>query len=347
MKRLYFLLFIPLILFYSCKQRVYLTVYEPAAVFLETEYETAGIINRSYSSGVGKVLDVLDNALTLEGDLDHKGSTAAVTGLFDQLTVNKRFKRVVLLDSMTVKNGGVDVFPAQLEWSEVQRICDENQVQLLFVLELYDTDTKVNYSTRTVQKNTPLGSVPVLQHTAKTTTKIKTGWRIYDPKNKWVRDEFWLRDRISSSGSGINPVKALGTLMKRGQAVKQISTQVGRFYAGRVENQRFRVWRNYFKSGSRKLKIGKRRAEVGDWDGAAEMWLEETKNPKRKVAGRACHNMAIYAEVNGDIYGALDWAQKAYADYGNKEARDYAITLRNRVRRWEENQRRKDIDEQN
>lgn len=197
-----------------------------------------------------------------------------------------------------------------------------------------------------VNQNTPLGTVQVPRHTATMRTTVKTGWRIYDPKNRWVRDEFWLRDVHRTSGSGINPAKALGTLMKRGQAVQQLSTQIGRFYAGRVRDQRFRVWRNYFNKGSRKLKIATRRSEVGDWDGAAELWLEETKSPKRKVAGRACYNMAIYAEINGDLQGAIDWAQKAYADYGNRQALDYANILRNRKLRWENNQRRKELDEQ-
>ncbi|MBD3638464.1 MAG: hypothetical protein HUJ25_14020 [Crocinitomicaceae bacterium] len=346
MKRHYFFyLFFVLLGVTACKQKVYLTVYEPAAVFLEKEYETVGVINRTYSSGATKVLDVVDNALTLEGNLDHKGSKSAVTGLYDQLTVNERFKRVVMLDSMTVKDGGIDIFPAQLEWDEVQRICDENQVQLLFVLEVFDTDTKVDVTPGTTTKNTPLGQVTVPTSDATMTTKIKTGWRIYDPKNKWVRDEFWLQDRMVQRGRGT--VQTFGTLAKRGQAVTQLSMQIGRFYAGRVENQAFRVWRNYFKSGSRNLRTAKRMSEVGDWDGAAQLWEEDTKSPKRKVAGRACYNMAIYAEINGDLYGALEWAQKSYSKYGNREAKNYANILRRRVQRWEENQRRKEVDDQN
>ncbi|MEX1003404.1 MAG: DUF6340 family protein [Crocinitomicaceae bacterium] len=345
MKRIVQFVLPALVLFIlSCKDRVYLTVAEPPAVYLEEEYEAAGVINRTYSSGASKVVDVIDNALTFEGNLDHEGSKAAVQGAFDELSVNPRFKRVVLLDSMTVKNGGMDVFPAQLTWDEVEQICRDNNVQVLFVLEVFDTDTKINYSTQTVNQNTPLGTVPLLRHTATMNTRIKTGWRIYDPANKWLRDEFWLSDRLRTTGSGINPAKAASTLMRRGQAVRQISNQVGRFYAGRVMNQYFRVWRNYFDGGSKTLRIAGRRAEVNNWDGAAELWLRETENPKRKIAGRACHNMAIYAEIQGDIYGAVEWAQKAYADYRIKESEDYARILRDRVRRWEQNQNRKEQD---
>lgn len=328
----------------SCTQRVYLTISDPPAVFIESEYETAAVINRTYSSGVSKPVDLIDNALSLEGNVDHIGSKAAVQGLFDELSVNPKFKYVALLDSMTVKNGGIDIFPAQLPWDEVQKICEETGVQLLFVLELYDTDSKISYSNRTVTRSTPLGDVPMIEHVATMNTSIKTGWRIYDPKNKLIRDEFFIRDNLSSTGRGINPAKAASVLLGREQAVKQISTQVGQFYSGRLLSRNFRVWRNYYNKGSRNLKIANRRAEVNDWDGAGEMWLKETESHKRKVAGRACHNMAIYAEINGDLYGALEWAQKAYSDYKNREAQDYARILQNRINRWEQNQRLQEQD---
>ena len=156
--------------------------------------------------------------------------------------------------------------------------------------------------------------------------------------------KFWLRDRLRTRGRGT--IDSFATLARRGQAVETISTQVGRFYAGRVENQRFRVWRDYFNKGSRNLRIAGRRSRVNDWDGAGEMWLKETNSHKRKAAGRACYNMAIYAEINGDLYGALEWAQKAYTDYRIGAAKDYARLLRRRIQRWENNQMRKELDEQ-
>ena len=315
----------------SCTQRVYMTISDPPAVYLEKEYETAGVINRSFSKGPAKVLDVIDNAMGLEGNIDAEGSNAAVRGMFDELTTNPRFKFVTILDSIAVDNRAADIFPAPMEWTEVERICQEQGVQLLFVLEVFDTDSKIDYDMDMVNQTTPLGTIQVPRHTARMTTRITTGWRIYDPKNKRIRDEFFLRDKIVNTGSGINPVKAASVLVGRGQAVKQLSTQVGRFYAGRVNTKSFRVWRDYYNKGSRNLRIAKRRSEVGDWDGAAEMWLKDTESPKRKVAGRACYNMGISNEINGNVYEALDWVQKAYSDYNNKEAKRYAQILRNRI----------------
>lgn len=322
----------------SCKQRVYLTVTEPPIVHVDKDYLRGGFINRSFSSGESKLIDIVDKGLSLEGDLDVAGSNAAIQGAFDYLTTINRFDYLEILDSLPVENGGMDVFPAQIPWSKVETICRENNLDFLMVLEVYDTDTKINYSMGTTTKSTPLGDVQVPVHNATMTTLIKTGWRIYDPSRKLILDEFRWSDQLQSRGSGINPAAAAATLLNRGQAVRQVSTNIGRHYAGRIEYQRFRVWRNYYTKGSNNLKIARRRSDVGDWDGAAEMWKKDLQSAKRKVAGRATYNMAIYHEINGEIEKALELAQKSYGDYRIKEGRNYANILRDRLaRRQREN----------
>ena len=158
---------------------------------------------------------------------------------------------------------------------------------------------------------------------------------MYDLALKEVIDQYFYEDQISYTGRGINPVVAAAGLLNREQAVKNISTTVGRHYASRIESRIFRVHRTFWTKGSANLKIAKRRADVGDWDGAAEMWQKDLNHPKAKVAGRATHNMAIYYEIIGDVYKALEFAQKAYTDYNNKEARNYARILNDRIQRIE------------
>jgi hypothetical protein len=40
--------------------------------------------------------------------------------------------------------------------------------------------------------------------------------------------------------------------------------------------------------------------------------------------------MAIISEINGDLAGAIQWAQKAYENYGNRLALSYVNVLKNR-----------------
>jgi hypothetical protein len=50
-----------------------------------------------------------------------------------------------------------------------------------------------------------------------------------------------------------------------------------------------------------------------------------------KVAGRACYNMAIINEINGQLDDALGWAQKSWEDYKIRIGLRYVRILENRI----------------
>ncbi len=93
---------------------------------------------------------------------------------------------------------------------------------------------------------------------------------------------------------------------------------------------RSRVTRDYYVRGTDQFRIARRKAQTGNWDGAAALWQQETDHPKAKVAGRACYNMAIISEINGELDQAIGWAQKAYETYNNKLALRYIQMLERR-----------------
>jgi hypothetical protein len=76
--------------------------------------------------------------------------------------------------------------------------------------------------------------------------------------------------------------------------------------------------------------VARRKAQTGNWNDAAQLWQQETNNPDRKVAGRACYNMAIISEINGELDAAIAWAQKSYENYNNRLALYYVNILKNR-----------------
>ena len=120
-------------------------------------------------------------------------------------------------------------------------------------------------------------------------------------------------------------------LPSRKESVLQVSNYIGHNYALRILPYRRRVRREYYVRGTDNFETGKRRAQTGDWNGAAELWEIETANAKSKIAGRACYNMGIINEINGDLDAAVDWTSKSYTDHKNKEALDYLRTLRHRI----------------
>lgn len=203
---------------------------------------------------------------------------------------------------------------------------------MLFSLEFFDTDTKVDYELGMVSVPNQLGiDVSLPGHKITLNTLLKNGWRIYDAKNRRILDEFITNDQIVSVGQGINPVKAIEAIIGRKEAVLQSSANLGYLYGLDVRPIRKRIARNYFVRGTNNFKIAQRRAQTNDWDGAAILWKKELNNRKEKIAGRACYNMAIINEINGDLDKAMEYASKSYSDYRNKEGLRYVNILRNRM----------------
>jgi hypothetical protein len=317
----------------SCKtQELWLTVVEPAPVTLSKDIVRVGVINRSMPTDETKVLDVIDKVLSLEGvDLDKDGAWQAVKGLSDELLNNNRFAEVKNLKDIDFRTPKLGLFPNPLSWEIVDKICKETGTDALFSLETYDTDTKVNYSTRTIDKKTVLGTIPLIEHHADMETIVKTGWRIYDPANQVIADEFRHFQSVVFSGTGINPMVAVAALIKRKDAVIEVSNKAGHGYALRLIPFELRVMRDYFVKGTNNFKIARRKAQLGKWDEAGVLWEKETANPERKIAGRACYNMGIISEINGDLNAALKWSQKSYEDYNTKLALRYTRILENRM----------------
>jgi hypothetical protein len=316
----------------SCKtQQLYLNVVEPAPVTIPSYIKSAGIINRSMPTDETKAIDIIDKALSLEGaNLDKDGAQESIKGLSDELLNNRRFTEVKTLNDIDFRTPKLLMFPNPLSWEIVDQICKETSIDALFSLEKFDTDTRINYSTRKVDIKTPLGSIPGLEHQADMETIVKTGWRIYDPAAKTILDEYIYEESIVFSGRGINPLLAAAALIGRKDAVNKVSNKAGHGYALRILPYQLRVMRDYYVKGTDNFKIARRKAQLGKWDEAGLLWEKETGNSSMKIAGRATYNMAIINEINGDLDSALQWAQKAWEDYNVKLALKYVRILENR-----------------
>ena len=333
MKNIIFILLISSVLV-SCKiNHLYMNVMEPAPVTLSHEIKNVGVINRSVPTDETKVLDVIDKALTLEGiNLDKDGAEQAINGLSSELLNNSRFDEVKTLTDIDFRTPSLGIFPVPLSWEIVNRICRETGTDALFALEYYDTDTKIRYSTHDGGSSKILGlKIPVIVHQADMETIVKTGWRIYDPASQVIADQYNHFQSVVFTGTGITPLVAVAALVGRKEAITEASNKAGHGYALRIIPFELRVMRDYFVKGTYNFKIAKRKAQVGKWNEAAELWELETTNPKRKVAGRATYNMAIINEINGNVDMALQWAQKAWEYYKIRQALKYVRILENRM----------------
>jgi hypothetical protein len=319
------------ILCYSCSSTnlMSLSVTEPAPVSLSPNAHSAAVIDRSRAADENRVIDAIHKTLSLETkNLQAEGARASVAGLKDELARSNRFTAVQYLDKLDLRSYGAGIFPVCLPWDSVEKICRENHSDVLFSLELFDAQTKVGANT--ANNVIPIGNVPILNQQVNVNTLVRTGWRIYDPASRTILDEFVLSRDFVFQTRGLDVVAAGAALMGHKEEVKRAGGNAGQAYAQRILPYSIRVSRFYYVRGNDDFKMARRMAQTGNWDGAGQLWQQETKNPSRKVAGRACYNMGIISEINGDVDGAIMWAQKAYELYGDRLALSYVNVLRQR-----------------
>jgi hypothetical protein len=310
---------------------LHLSVLQPAPVSLPSYIKNVAVVNRTSVAKKSKVYDAIDKVVTLEGSkTDQDAAEETITGLADELKKNTRFEEIKLVKESGLTTNSPGMFPAPLSWDVVEKYCDDNNADALFALELFDTDSKIDYSVYKTSIKTPFGAIPSIEQQANMHTLVKAGWRIYDLRDKEILDEAAVARTLNYYGRGMNPLLAAQALINRKEAVKEVGNAAGHAYAFRIIPLWIRVSRNYYVRGTNNFKLAKRKARTGNWDAAAQLWEEETHNPKRKVAGRACYNMAIINEINGHIEEAINWAQRSYENYNIHQALYYVNVLKNR-----------------
>ena len=304
---------------YSCSSTnlMSLSVTEPAPVSLPPNAKTAAVVNRSRAADDSRIVDAIHRTISLESrDLQAAGAGASLTGLTDALIRSSRFDSVKTLSNLGLRSYGAGVFPVYLSWDTVEKICRENHVDVLFSLELFDAGSTVGLNIANF--------VQVLNMK----TQVKTGWRIYDPSTRNILDQFFINRDLNCQGGNFLTVSS--AQLGRKEAVIRASNRTGEDYATRVIPYFLRVSRYYYIRGNGSFSIAKRMARAGDWGSAANIWREATNSTSGKVAGRACYNMAIISEINGDLNGALQWARKAYEVYRTPYALEYVNILQQR-----------------
>jgi len=311
-----------------------LTVLQPAQFKVPDHIAKIAVVDRSKPSNGW--LNVLEGIFTGEAiGQDRESRQQAVRGLTDALEHTPRFKVIGTGVEMTGSKAGAGM-PNPLPWSEVERICADYGADALVAIESFDSDNSTSTQRRESKKKNKDGTTTTLvDYLAEMRTAVRMGWRFYDPTAKIIFDEVVTDDFLKNEASGSNERSAVSSLPSQVSVTRKVAFIVGREYGMRIAPVYIQVNRQYYgkaKGFSTQMEQAKRFAQSGNWDRAAEIWkkVEAIARDNPKAAGRAAYNMAVVAEVKGNLDLALEWAEKSWNQYGNKKARSYIETIRRR-----------------
>lgn len=334
LKRLFPFLALVLLLAGGCMKSTSLTVLQPAQFKVPDHITKVAVVDRSKPSSGW--LNVLEGLFTGEAiGQDRESRAEAVRGLTDALQRTPRFRVISTGIEMEGTQAGGSL-PPPLPWAEVERICADYSADAVVAIESFDTDNSQSARRReTKQKNKDGTTTTKVDYVSDMRTGVRLGWRFYDPRGKVIFDEVVTDEYLQNSGQGSTERAALSNLPSQVSVTRKVSFIVGQEYGMRIAPVYIQVKREYYhkaKGFQTEMKEANRLAESGNWDRAADIWkkIEATAGENTKAAGRAAYNMAVMAEVKGNLEVALEWAETAWTKYGNSKARNYIEILRQR-----------------
>ena len=122
-------------------------------------------------------------------------------------------------------------------------------------------------------------------------------------------------------------------------AIKLASEEVGAIYARRILPYWQQVNRSYFIRNNSGFKQAEMAAEKQNWELAANHWLQQTQSGRKNMKAIAHYNLALAAEMQGDIEQAIEQIKRAKETYAgsqqstvNRRINAYLITLFERQR---------------
>jgi hypothetical protein len=322
----------------ACNPSLQLQVLEPSIVTSPPDIHTLAVVDRSRAKNVGQsILGSLEALVTGEDiGADNMGRAQAMTAVVTGLRNSPRFQAVEPF--VPRKELESSLFDTEMSWSTARRICKEAGCQGIVSLEAFDSDSSIDVQ-RKQEKTTDDNGNEVVRTVfeAQRQTRVVTGWRYYDVLEKQIIDDVRSWDRAYTwTERGPSRDRALELLPRQGDAVAYVGGLAGADYARRIAPTYRWVTRSYYGRGDDTLKLAKNHVKAVDWAGAAQLWEGlHSDSPDPKIRGKAAFNLALSAEVEGDLRNAASWATEAAVLLANGKSRNYRALLERRLREQE------------
>ena len=250
----------------GCSKYGYVRLKFPTApnTVLPENVSTIAVVNRSLSpkDKSDKHNAVAEAILTGEiAGSDKLASDECIRAVFDRFN-NYKNTSIVFPTQSRMVGSGTRIIPDPLPWNIVKSICDSTKSDALLVLEMFDSNSDILLSTVTNQIGNVISSS---MGTSTTSPQIRINvlsyWRMYDPKNEKIIDQYQCNNYLSFNSTGI-------LNLPPPEALPQTAYSCGEQYVDRFIPGYYTVKRDVYKRGKgrykKQFKAGFRKSEVAN-----------------------------------------------------------------------------------
>jgi len=333
MKKLYSLILILLIALSSSAQLKKFKVEIPNTpkIKISDSIQSFTILNRSltpefsnYNEDSLQIKFYKQNFKVNSMILDSTASDTTIKALGDILFDSERFDVVIPVDRDIYRLLPFIQTPEPLTWDYVESICTQFKTDALIVLENIAMHTTTNYETR----REILSYDNEKSYFASIDFYSRSHWRIYYPKTKQIILDYKLNTDTLYWESY---ERDLRTTFRNLPSIKSAASETGIRNAldfGKliapnwVEETRY-----YYVFEDTNIDKSVQLAADGDWNGAQDNWELYVGKGSSFKRSRIMLNLALAAEMTGDLEQAIEWAKKSQEVYYREVTNHYLKTL--------------------
>ncbi|HPF51718.1 MAG TPA: DUF6340 family protein [Draconibacterium sp.] len=227
-------------------------------------------------------------------------------------------------------------FTEALTPEETKQLCETFHTDAVLSVDEYDTRVVTKYNHDSYYN--PFDGTFYSESEARMAIIYEALVKIYDPGSDQVLFRDFMRDTLvwEDYDESARQLFTHFTSVKQGLAEASIAMALD--LSEKISTSWQREQRLIFVKGDEKLEQAAAFVEQGNWDSAIPLWEDLAANSSSKsLRSRAELNMAIAAELRGDIDQAIEWGLKSYNTMYQQVTFDYLEHL-NRLKKQMEKQ---------
>jgi hypothetical protein len=333
MKKLYSLILVTLVALSSSGQLKKFKVEIPNTpkFKISDSIQSFTILNRSltpeysgYNDEVVQTSFYKQNFRTNAVFLDSMASDTTIKVLADLLFQSERFDVVIPVDRDIYRLLPYTKVPEPLSWNYVESICDQFKTDALIVLENLAMRVVTNYST---QKEF-VDYEYLKTYYASIDFYSRSHWRIYYPKTKKIILDYLMNEDTLFWDSYESDLK---TTFRNLPTIKEAAAETGIKNALDFSKLITPKWseetRYYYLLEDTNIDRSVQMAANGDWEGALDNWRQYADKGNSIKRSKILLNLALAAEMTGDIEQALEWVKQSQTLYYREVTNHYMKQL--------------------
>ncbi len=296
----------------GCAPKVNVEVLEPAAKTLPEHVKAVAALDRGQSGS----------------RLDKDAAAEAEAAMAKLVARSPRFEVTAITQEQALAFDAID---RTLEWPVVEAICTRVGAQAVVALEAVESSSDISEDSEKSTYTDDKGKEHItLTWTATRRTEVETSWKIYDLESKEIIDDISISTAGSWDAQGPTPAEARTGLPDLDGTVLDLAWEGGEDYARRIAPTWIRVSRDYYPSGSARMKKATDLIEAGKLQAAAEIWEKIAAQNDEKLTAKANYNLGVAWEGQGNLRQAIDHVAAADKVLDNGRTRAYLALLRQR-----------------